>query len=127
MSKTIEEIAEETKAWREEVHIDDLIGESPSPLPIDDTERKRVDLSLQWKLFPLATVALAEHIQGGGDKWCNGIPEWDRSKSPDELQSLLRHAFESVVMKPTKYILAAIAWRALARLEKFLEQQQKED
>ena len=99
--------------------------EPDSPcLPADDEERKKIDLTLQWKLFPLATRALSEHIQAGGDKWCGGEPKWNREKSPNEIQSLLRHLFEAVVSKPTKYMLSAIVWRAMAMLEKFLEKEE---
>lgn len=90
-------------------------------LPKNDEERKAIDLTAQWKLFPLATIALAKHIKFGADKYCDGEIRWDRTKSPDEIGSLSRHAFEHVV-DGTDPI--AILWRAFALCEKFFEEQQ---
>jgi len=90
-------------------------------LPTDDKERKDIKLTSQWKLFPLATIALNEHIKTGADKYCDGIIKWDRSKSPEELESLLRHAFEQVQNPTCVETAKAIAWRGMANLEKVLE------
>lgn len=87
-------------------------------LPENDKERKAIDLTAQWKLFPLATVALAKHIKFGADKYCDGEIRWDRTKSPDEVKSLMRHLFEHIQNDADPI---AILWRACALCEKFLE------
>jgi len=90
-------------------------------LPTNDEERKRVKLTAIFRLFPNACVALAQHIKAGADKYCGGELRWDRNKSPEELESLLRHVFEQV-QNPTCVATAqAIAWRAMANLEKLTE------
>ena len=90
-------------------------------LPTNDEERKRVKLTAIFRLFPNACVALAKHIKAGADKYCGGELRWDRNKSPEELESLLRHVFEQV-QNPTCVATAqAIAWRAMANLEKLTE------
>ena len=90
-------------------------------LPTNDEERKRVKLTAIFRLFPNACVALAKHIKAGADKYCGGELRWDRTKSPEELESLLRHVFEQV-QNPTCVATAqAIAWRAMANLEKLTE------
>lgn len=89
-------------------------------LPDNDYKRKSIHLENQWKLFPKATVALSKHIQDGADKYCDGEVKWDRSKSPDEVASILRHLFEYVGM-PSVDSAVAIAWRGMALLEKTIE------
>jgi hypothetical protein len=91
-------------------------------LPTNDNERKAIHLDAQWEMFPLSTIEFAKHIQEGADKWCDGVRTWDRSKSPDEVGSLMRHLFE-FIHHPTKTIVRAILWRAFALCEKFLEQE----
>jgi hypothetical protein len=90
-------------------------------LPDNDTQRKAIDLTAQWILFPKATIALAEHIKFGADKYCDGVIKWDRSKSPDELGSLSRHLFEQVQEPSNIETARAILWRAFANLEKVIE------
>lgn len=102
------------------MHIDEP-GVWDGAFPKSDEERKRIRLSAIWKLFPDATIALAEHIQTGADKYCGGKLEWDRSKSPEEIESLLRHAFEQVHDEDDVEIAKAIAWRGMANLQKVIE------
>ena len=90
-------------------------------LPTNDEERKKIRLSAIFTLFPKACVALAKHIKAGADKWCGGQLRWDRTKSPEELESLLRHVFEQVQNPTCVETAKAIAWRAMANLEKVIE------
>lgn len=73
--------------------------------------------------FPRALAAVAALSQIGNEQHNPGTPlHWDRSKSGDELDALTRHLLEvgkfdtDGVRHSTK-----VAWRALANLEKELE------
>ena len=84
-------------------------------LPTDSKERKEIPLfSGLFKFFPRALAAVAHRSFVGSkqhhpdkDVW------WDRSKSGDELDAMLRHMLDED--------WDAVAWRALANLEKKLE------
>ena len=76
------------------------------------------------KYFPDALRAVAQCSLVGNKQHCEGQPlVWDRSKSSDELDALTRHLFDAGtidddgVRHSTK-----VAWRALANLQKELEQ-----
>lgn len=76
--------------------------------------------------FPLALKAIAHCSYVGNEQHNPGTPlHWDRSKSTDEDDAMIRHYLDSLgnekidtdgVLHSTK-----CAWRALARLEKELE------
>lgn len=93
-------------------------------IPRDAKERKALPLytgCLQY--FPDAWVAVAELSRIGNDQHNPGKPlHWDRSKSGDELDALMRHLLEAGtidtdgVRHSTK-----VAWRALANLQKEIE------
>ena len=93
-------------------------------LPKDAKARKDVPIySGCIKYFPDALAAVAELSRIGNDQHNPGKPlHWDRSKSGDELDAMLRHAVEAGtfdvdgVRHSTK-----VAWRALANLQKELE------
>ena len=75
------------------------------------------------RYFPRALVAIAELSRIGNEQHNPGQPlHWDRSKSTDELDALMRHLIDAGttdidgVRHSTK-----LAWRALANLEKELE------
>ena len=74
--------------------------------------------------FPLAIVAVAEASQKGNDQHNPGKPlHWDRSKSGDELDALARHLMEAGDVDTDGIRHSAkVAWRALANLQKELEQ-----
>lgn len=75
------------------------------------------------KYFPLALQEVARVSKVGNDQHNPGAPlHWDRSKSKDEADALVRHlleagTFDTDGMRHT----AKVAWRALALLEKELE------
>ena len=93
-------------------------------LPADAAGRKAVPLySGCVKYFPDALAAVAELSRIGNDQHNPGKPlHWDRSKSGDERDALMRHLLEAGtidgdgVRHSTK-----VAWRALANLQKELE------
>jgi hypothetical protein len=97
---------------------------SGSHLPTDAASRKRIPLySGLVKYFPDALVAVASLSYVGNAQHNAGSKlHWDRSKSTDQEDTLLRHLFEAGtvdcdgVRHSTK-----VAWRALALLQLELE------
>ena len=64
--------------------------------------------------FPAALAAIAHHSYVNNEKHNPGEPlHWNRAKSSDEADALLRHLMEG------DYV--GMAWRALALLQKHLE------
>ena len=94
-------------------------------LPTDAKERKNVPIASGCiDYFPDAIVAVAELSHVGNEQHNPGKPlHWDRSKSRDESDALMRHFIErgtvdtDGVRHSTK-----VAWRALALLQKELEE-----
>jgi hypothetical protein len=75
------------------------------------------------KYFPKALAEVARVSKIGNDQHNPGSPlHWDRSKSGDELDALTRHLVDAGTMDTdgTRHS-AKVAWRALANLEKELE------
>lgn len=82
--------------------------------------------------FPDALLAIANVSRVGNDQHNPGQPlHWDRSKSTDELDALIRHALHELVapgsfdasgQEPVLHA-AKVAWRALAHLQKTIEAQ----
>jgi hypothetical protein len=95
-----------------------------SGLPTDAKARKAVPIySGVIKYFPDALCAVAELSRIGNEQHNPGQPlGWDRSKSGDELDALVRHLMDAGtidtdgVRHSTK-----VAWRALANLQKEIE------
>ena len=97
-------------------------------LPTDPAARKSIPIySGFFKYFPNAIAAVAQLSQIGNNQHNPGQPlHWDRSKSQDELDAMLRHLLDQVdapqaadsdqVMHATK-----LAWRAMANLQKVIE------
>ena len=86
-----------------------------SSLPTDAKERKRIPLySGVIKYFPDALIAVAKLSQEGNDQHNPGTElHWDREKSGDELDAMMRHVIGED--------WDAVAWRALANLQKQIE------
>lgn len=73
--------------------------------------------------FPDALAAVAECSRMGNEQHNPGKPlHWDRSKSGDEADALLRHLVErgSIDTDGIRHS-AKLAWRALALLQKEIE------
>lgn len=63
------------------------------------------------RYFPLAIAAVARHSHFGNEKYNPDKPlHWDRGKSPEEMDSLMRHVLEEDWVP--------MVWRALAHLQK---------
>lgn len=96
----------------------------PGLLPTTSAERKGVPL---WtglvKYFPLALAEIAKVSAAGGKQHNPDKPLfWDRTKSQDHKDCLLRHLFESGTVDTDGQLHSAkVAWRALANLEVELE------
>jgi hypothetical protein len=89
--------------------------EEKAILPEDAQARKEIPLySGLMQYFPRALCAVAHQSYLGNQQHNPGKPlHWDRSKSSDEEDALLRHMVDGEWVQ--------VAWRALARLEKELE------
>lgn len=88
-------------------------------------QRKQVPLFTGLlKYFPDALWAVAKCSQVGYDQHgYTGPMVWDRSKSSDEQDALMRHMIESGRIDDDGIRHSAkVAWRALAMLQKELEQ-----
>jgi hypothetical protein len=103
-------------------------------LPVDAKERKRIPLySGVMNYFPKALIAVAKQSQIGHDQ--HYAPEeplhWDRSKSADDRDALIRHLMGilEAELSGDKKAMAehagALAWRACAVAEKVLEESEK--
>jgi hypothetical protein len=93
-------------------------------LPTDPKARKAVPIATGvLDYFPDAIAAVAELSRIGGQQHNPGKPlHWDRSKSGDESDALIRHFMErGAVDSDGVRHSAKVAWRALALLQKELE------
>lgn len=93
-------------------------------LPTDAKTRKNMPIATGvLDYFPLALAAIAEVSRIGNDQHNPGQPlHWDRSKSTDEADSLIRHFLERGTFDTDGVRHSAkTAWRALALLEKEIE------
>ena len=93
-------------------------------LPTDSKERKNIQIySGVLKYFPDALMAVAQCSQAGNEQHNPGTPlHWDRAKSQDELDALTRHLMEAGTVDTDGIRHSTkVAWRALANLQKELE------
>lgn len=90
----------------------------------DDASRKRVQLATGlFDYFPDALCAVAEVSVISNEQHNPGLPvHWDRSKSSNEADSMLRHFLERGGTDTDGLRHSAkMAWRALALLQKEIE------
>ena len=93
-------------------------------LPKDAAERKSVPIATGvLDYFPDAIAAVAECSKRGNDQHNPGQPlHWARSKSTDEADALIRHFMERGTVDTDGIRHSAkVAWRALALLQKEIE------
>jgi hypothetical protein len=93
-------------------------------LPTDAKERKAIPIATGFvDYFPDAMAAVAELSRIGNDQHNPGQPlHWDRSKSTDEADALMRHFIErGKVDSDGVRHSAKLAWRAMALLQKEIE------
>jgi hypothetical protein len=107
---------------------------SPALFPTDSAERKQYPVFTGFvKYFPRAIAAVSHVSWMGNEQHHPGTPlHWDMSKSSDEEDAQMRHDMEHATGKVTDdkgyLVLAQAAWRAMAKLERYLlslENQQK--
>ena len=97
-----------------------------SKLPTDAKARKAIPLATGvLDYFPDALIAVAMVSRKGNDQHNPGKPlHWDRSKSTDEADTLIRHFVERGTLDTDGMRHSAkVAWRALALLQKEIEQE----
>ena len=93
-------------------------------LPTEAKARKCVPLfSGLVKYFPDALAAVAACSQAGNEQHHPGKPlHWDKSKSTDEHDALMRHLFEAGTIDTDGIRHSAkVAWRALAALQREID------
>ena len=93
-------------------------------LPTTTQKRKEVPIATGvLDYFPDAIAAVAEVSYKGNQQHNPGEPtHWDRSKSPDEADALVRHFMERGTVDTDGIAHSAkMAWRALALLQKEIE------
>lgn len=93
-------------------------------LPATAVERKEIPIATGvLDYFPLAIVEIARISKAGNDQHHPGKSlHWDRVKSPDEADCLMRHFMErGTIDVDGQRHTAKMAWRALALLQKELE------
>lgn len=104
------------------------ISKSTVALPSDAKERKGVPITTGvLDYFPLAIAEIAKVSLAGNNQHHPGTPlHWDKSKSTDEADCLVRHLMERGTLDTDgQRHTAKVAWRALALLEKELEGEKK--
>jgi hypothetical protein len=97
-------------------------------LPTDPQARKAVPVATGvLDYFPDALCAVAECSQKGNDQHNPGKPlHWDRSKSTDQSDCLIRHFLERGTTDTDGIRHSAkVAWRALALLQLEIEAERK--
>lgn len=95
------------------------------PLPTDASSRKAVPIfSGVLRYFPDALVEVARVSKAGNDQHNPGQPlHWDKTKSKDEADALVRHLLQAgeIDTDGTRHS-AKVAWRALALLQREMDQ-----
>ncbi|QDP54581.1 MAG: hypothetical protein Tp118DCM00d2C30442581_19 [Prokaryotic dsDNA virus sp.] len=83
-------------------------------LPTNSLERKDIPIYHGFiKYFPDAIVEVTKQSMKGMKQ--HGTKGWDKSKSQDELDAMMRHLLEDD--------LVSVAWRALAALQRKLDKE----
>lgn len=93
-------------------------------LPSNAQARKSIPLATGLlDYFPSALVAVASLSAKGNDQHNPGSPlHWDRAKSGDEADALVRHLLQRGTVDDDGVLHSTkVAWRALASLQKELE------
>jgi len=94
-------------------------------LPEDAKARKGIPIATGFiDYFPDAICAVAQLSQVGNDQHNPGTAlHWDRAKSGDESDALMRHFIQRKVVDKDEVLHATkVAWRAMAFLQKMLEE-----
>jgi len=97
---------------------------SECAVPTDTAARKAIPVASGClDYFPNALLAVAELSRIGNEQHNPGAPlHWDRTKSQDEADALLRHLIDRGKIDTDGVRHSAkVAWRALALLQKEIE------
>ncbi len=90
-------------------------------LPTNDAERQEYPLSRGlFRYFPDALAEVSRRSYTGAAKHTNGRLWWDRSESRHHDDSMLRHLMDAHAYNRVEDY-AAVAWRALAMLQRHME------
>lgn len=98
-------------------------------LTTDAAARKNIPVYTGFvKYFPRGMAAVAELSRIANEQHNPGTPiHWDKSKSTDEKDALMRHMLDEALGVPVdtddQLHATKIAWRAMANLERILEKQ----
>ncbi len=101
-----------------------------TPLPTNAAARKAVPIATGFvDYFPDAVAAVAALSKVGNDQHNPGKPlHWDRSKSGDESDALMRHFLDRGTFDGDGIRHSAkVAWRAMALLQKEIENENDAD
>lgn len=93
-------------------------------LPTDHQKRKDIPIATGFiDYFPHAIAAVAECSRLANEQHHPGTPvHWDKSKSTDEADALMRHFLErGKIDKDGVRHSTKVAWRALALLQREIE------
>lgn len=106
------------------IHTSRYDGGQAAHLPASAAERKAMPVATGFiDYFPDAVAAVAQLSQIGNDQHNPGKPLfWDRSKSGDEADALMRHFLDRGTLDTDGVRHSAkVAWRAMALLQKEIE------
>lgn len=106
------------------------LAPSTGTLPSTAADRKATPMATGLlDYFPLALAAVARCSAKGNEQHHPGTPlHWDREKSTDHADCLIRHMVDRDKMDTDgEWHATKAAWRALAFLQVFLEQQQQKE
>lgn len=96
-------------------------------IPKDDQERKDAPMFRGLlAYFPMALFAVARHSLESDRKHNPDnpyAPQWSRGKSADHKDCIIRHLVDTQDPSEEEYHLRAIAWRGLAMLQEYYEEQ----
>ena len=116
--------AREAKKFIEENDMEIIEGHGDNYVVNKATARKqRPVYSGVLKYFPLAIMEVAHASWAGSNQHHPGEPiHWDKDKSSDELDALVRHLCQADEKDDDGvWHMAKVAWRAMAYLERKLE------
>lgn len=93
-----------------------------------EERKQRPVFSGVLRYFPDAILEVANTSWAGNEQHHPGTPlHWDRSKSTDELDALARHLIQAGTLDSDGVRHSAkVAWRALANLQKEIENERAE-
>ena len=97
-----------------------------SKFPNNDKERKQIRIYDGFiKYFPDAIIEVTKISCKGNEQHHAGTPlHWDKSKSKEELNSMMRHLLEAIESDSLED-WSAVAWRAMANLQRKCDAQNK--